>query len=124
MLQQKAESQRAVIQSLQHDLEGSRRRHEQERVEELKRAEELHAKQVHRLTNLSNDLKGEVEKLAMKVVITSSHVIIFDILSLSDVDIIFNVINTRTSCCHLNVRVCVICEHYVCMCVCVCVCVF
>eukprot|EP00731_Ephydatia_muelleri_P000749 Em0001g749a len=67
VLQQKAESQRAVIQSLQHDLEGSRRRHEQERVEELKRAEELHAKQVHRLTNLSNDLKGEVEKLEMKV---------------------------------------------------------
>ena len=96
MLQQKAESQRAVIQSLQHDLKGSRRRHEQERVEELKRAEELHAKQVHRLTNLSNDLKGEVEKLEMKVVITSYHVIIFDILSLSDVDIIFNVINTQS----------------------------
>ena len=96
MLQQKAESQRAVIQSLQHDLEGSRRRHEQERAEELKRAEELHAKQVHRLTNLSNDLKGEVEKLEMKVVITSYHVIIFDILSLSDVDIIFNVINTQS----------------------------
>eukprot|EP00731_Ephydatia_muelleri_P000726 Em0001g726a len=67
VLQQKAESQRAVIQSLQHDLEGSRRRHEQERAEELKRAEELHAKQVHRLTKLSNDLKGEVEKLEMKV---------------------------------------------------------
>ena len=69
MLQQKAESQRAIIQSLQHDLERSKGRHEQERVEELKRAGEQHARQLHKLTNLNNDLKGEVEKLEMKVIL-------------------------------------------------------